>query len=97
MNIGKSGPFGAGESSAAALASGGEKPSGSPAIGAITELWNGGSWTEVADLNTARFMGAATNTGTVSSAINAGGGPSNKADTEEWSGSTNLTKSIDTD
>ena len=98
MNIGKSGPYSAGESNATALASGGEKPSGSPAIGAETELWNGGSWTEVADMNSARMMGAFSNTGTVSSAINIGGGPAgSSALTEEWSGSTNLTKTIDTD
>ena len=86
MNTGKSGPFGAGESNTAALAAGGELPSGSPAIGAIAELWNGSSWTEVADLNTARFMSAFTNTGTTSSAINIGGNPGDKVDTEEWTG-----------
>ena len=97
MNVGKSGPFGAGESNSAALASGGEKPSGSPAIGAETELWNGGTWTEVADLNTNRGFGAIANSGTVSSAIDIGGNPGSTGATEEWSGSTNLTKTIDTD
>ena len=89
MNTGKSGPFGAGESNTAALASGGEIPTGAGGgVAAITELWNGSGWTEVADMSTARGVGAISNSGTTSSAINIGGNSTPKADTEEWSGTT---------
>ena len=64
-----------------ALAFGGESPAT-----AVTESWNGSSWTEVNDLNTARasLSGAgADNT----SALGFGGTPSGTAATESWNGS----------
>jgi len=50
-----------------------------------TEVWNGSSWTEIADLSTGRFRGGGG--GTAASAIIAGGDPgpgSNSTLTEEW-------------
>ena len=45
---------GLGLSSSAALAAGGSIAPGAPAKTADTESWNGSSWTEVNNLNTAR-------------------------------------------
>ena len=60
---------------------------------AITEDWNGTSWVEVADLSTAsRAMASG---GTTTAAFNAGGfsNPGGVLNaTEEWSGSSILTK-----
>jgi hypothetical protein len=50
-----------------------------------TEQWNGTSWTEVNDMNTAR-SGAA-GSGIPSLAIAVGGEPGNSAKTEFWNGS----------
>jgi hypothetical protein len=50
---------------------------------AETESWNGTSWTEVNDLNTARFGVMATGTQT---AALAAGGDSDSANTESWNG-----------
>ena len=54
---------------------------------ATTELWNGASWTEIADLNTARFNSS--KIGISTSALCAGGqtDPTFLANTEEWNGS----------
>ncbi len=64
---------------------------------ANTEDWNGVSWVEVGDLNTAaRAMGAG---GTTAAAFKAGGfsGPGSALNaTEEWSQG-NTTKTVDTD
>ena len=64
---------------------------------AITEDWNGTSFVEVGDLNIARYGSGAA--GTTASALAFGGndGTAVTSATEEWSGSSNLTKSIDTD
>ena len=60
---------------------------------ALSELWNGSSWTEVNDLNTARYSAAAA--GTSTSAIFFGGlNTANSASTESWNG-TNWTNEND--
>ena len=59
---------------------------GNPGKSAATESWNGTSWTEVSDLNTARdeFGSAGSQT---SAAIFGGNPPSNGSDThEQWNG-----------
>ena len=77
-----------------ALAFGGQTPA--PTVYARTEDWNGASWVELADLSTGRFgLGSA---GTAANALAFGGySTTNVTATEEWSGSTNSTKTIDTD
>ena len=56
-----------------------------PPQGAETETWNGSSWTEVADLNTGRYvLGGG---GTQTSALGFGGTPGGVALTESWNGS----------
>ena len=66
---------------------------------AKNEEWNGASWAEVGDLNQSRIQVVGTGTSTAAMAM--GGsipGPTGyQAITEEWSGSTNSTKTIDTD
>jgi len=55
---------------------------------ALTESWNGSSWTEIADLNTARFVLAGA--GTQTSALAFGGydfSPNYTSATESWNGS----------
>ena len=56
-----------------------------PPTSAKAEKWNGTSWTEVGDLNTARRAGAGAGTNT--SALAFSGGPPNVAVTESWDGS----------
>jgi hypothetical protein len=73
--------MGAGASNTSALAFGGNVPPYS----VLCESWNGSSWTEVGDLNTAR-AGAGSN-GTQTSSLVYGGAPSNKNETESWNGS----------
>ena len=52
---------------------------------ANSEQWNGSSWTEVANLGTARYSGGGTSAGTASSyAIVSGGHPPRLVNTEEW-------------
>jgi hypothetical protein len=54
----------------------------------LTELWNGSSWTEVGDLNTARIV--VSGTGTATAALCAGGydfNPNITTKTELWNGS----------
>jgi hypothetical protein len=73
-----------GESSTAALLFGGYA---SPNYLAITEIWNGSSWTEVGDLNTNRQTRG---TGTSTAALAFGGdnpSPGVLAVTESWNGS----------
>ena len=83
---------GAGKSNTAALAFGGETPPHTNA----TESWNGTNWTEVNNLNTARFYGGGAGTNT--DAIVFGGridSPSTTyANTELWNG-TNWTEQND--
>jgi len=78
-------------SSTAALAFGGQGPSNS--ILAVTENWDGSSWTEVNDINTARSQSAGF--GTSTAALMAAGssppGATLKTETESWNG-TNWTE-----
>ena len=78
---------GAGTSTSNAIAFGGLNAS---AYRAFTEEWNGASWSEVGDLNTARFaLGSA---GSYTAALAYGGSipGGNTQATEEWSGSSIL-------
>ena len=62
---------------------------GGNASGAETETWDGSSWTEVADLNAAKYGLGASVIGSTSTAIVFGGqksGSPNIADTETWDG-----------
>jgi len=70
----------------AALYIGGQNPPSGSAYTAITESWNGSSWTEVADLNTARYGLAGAGTQTSALAFGGNGG-SVISNTEEWNGS----------
>ena len=80
---------GAGKLSTAALVFGGSPPP-APTAKAITEQWNGTSWTEVADLNERKALSAGV--GTYTSAI-AAGGDQYTGTAETWNGSswTNIT------
>jgi hypothetical protein len=64
----------------ASLAFGGEVPS----VTGATESYNGSTWTEVNDLNTARYFGAGA--GTQTAALMIGGEPPSSALTESWNG-----------
>ena len=74
---------------------------GGPTRLTVTETWNGGSWYENGDLNTARNQsvgGGATNT----AALNTGGelptgSPAASNATEEFTGTSDVTKTISTD
>ena len=62
---------------------------------AVTESWNGSSWAEVADLNTA--VNGPTGTGTAAAALSiTGSTASPPAGVEEWSSSSNVIKVITT-
>ena len=79
MNTARRVAAGSGDSSTSALCFGGyPNPSG-----ALTELWDGTSWTEVNDLNTSRYqlMGVGTST----NALGVGGNPA-RAINEKWNG-----------
>jgi len=80
------GPTGAGESGTSALAIGGANVNVSPRAKAHTEQWDGTSWTEIADLGTARY--AKSDCGTTSLALTVGGysHTAYTATAEEWSG-----------
>ena len=63
-----------------------------------TEQWDGTSWTEVADMSAAGGFGAGGVAADSTSALAFGGAhPSVTTATEEWSSSSNTTKSVDTD
>jgi len=79
---------GAGETDSSAIAFGGYAPNGT----ANTELWNGSSWTEVANMGTARY--GLVGTGTKSTALGAGG-TGDTDGTEEWT-SVATARSVDT-
>jgi hypothetical protein len=89
-----SGIASAGANAEAALGFGGGPPPAPGAV-AITESWNGSTWTEVADLNTARAL--AGGAGNYTSAI-AAGGDQYSGNSESWNGSswTNITTSPNT-
>ena len=77
----------------AALSAGGDTSGPGAVNTANTEDWNGASWSEVADLNTARSELSGAGSSTVGLAF---GGAGPNANTEEWS-SGNTTKTVDTD
>ena len=94
LNTARNALGGVGANTEAALAFGGGPPPAPSAI-AITESWNGSSWTEVSDLNSKRaLMGSA---GTYTSAI-AAGGDQYSGTSESWNGSSwsNITSSPNT-
>ena len=74
----------------AALGFGGENPGGTAAL---TESWNGTAWTEVNDLNTARFGIAGAGTQGATLAI-AGRNPGRVGNVESWNG-TSWTETTD--
>ena len=78
---------GAGVTVSAALNFGGQGNPPSPLhpVSGETDSYNGTSWTEVAELNTARRLLAGA--GTQTAALAYGGWPPNYANTEEWNGS----------
>ena len=82
---------GSGKTYTAALAIGGDNPS--PGFLSIVESFNGTSWTEIADINTARrdMGGSGTQTSTL---IFGGNTPPITAATEEWNG-TSWTETTD--
>ena len=84
LNTARKSLEGTGASNSAAIAFGG---TANPPIYALTEIYNGSAWTEVADLNVGRTsMGAA---GTSTAAIGFGGynGTARVATNETWNGS----------
>ncbi len=78
---------GAGATYNAALSFGGQGNPPSPLhpVSAETDSYNGTSWTEVAEMNTARRLLAGA--GTQTAALAYGGWPPNKDETESWNGS----------
>ena len=81
VNAARQLPFGAGSQTAGLMAG------GNPGSTATNELYNGTSWTEVANLNTGRHAGAAS--GITNTAVLAFGGYSTAyvSIAEEWNGS----------
>ena len=75
--------FGTG-SSTAAIGSGGNLPP-SPYT-ANTEIWNGSSWTEVAEMNAIKGRGGMSGSSTLSLVFGGLNGPSLLAQTEAWNG-----------
>lgn len=69
----------------AAVVAGGQPPSGTPAL---VEVWDGTSWTEVAELNTARIYGTGVAGISTDGILYGGDTPSATANTESWNGST---------
>ena len=83
-------------STTASLCFGGSGADPSPTKDDETEKWNGTSWTEVADLNTARQgIGGA---GTSTAALSIGGNPPESNQVESWNGTswTELTPNLNT-
>ena len=79
MNEGRKGLSGFGTYTAAIAATGND-----PSTVNSVESWDGSSWTEVNEVNTAKFYRG--NTGTSTAGLLIGGAPST-TDTEEWDGS----------
>ena len=67
------------------MAIGGRIVSGTP-LSALTELWNGSSWTEVNDTNTARKQGGASGLSTSAMYFNGTIPPGFVANAESWNG-----------
>jgi hypothetical protein len=84
LNTARSKAMGVAESSTSALVTGGS----TPPTTTNTELYDGSTWTEVNDLNTARYQSVAS--GTQTAAISAGGrtpvAPSGTTINESWNG-----------
>jgi hypothetical protein len=88
INTAREGTAGAGDSAEAALLVGGYTTSSPTIRVANTESWDGSSWTEVNDLNSARYLLASSGTNTAALAY--GGNtppPAVTAVTESWNGS----------
>jgi len=88
INTAREGTAGAGDSAEAALLVGGYTTSSPTVRVANTESWDGSSWTEVNDLNSARYLLASSGTNTAALAY--GGNtppPAVTAVTESWNGS----------
>jgi len=62
---------------------------------AFVEDWNGVSWQEVADLSTGR--GGLGGAGTSTAGLVFGGEVGPRQQTEEWSSTSNTTRTVDTD
>jgi hypothetical protein len=88
LNSGRSDLSGVGASNTEALCFGGKNPAVNPPGGllALTEVWNGTSWTEVSDLNTQKEQAAGA--GTATAALASGGASSTDilTQTESWNG-----------
>ena len=83
--------MGANGTATAALIFGGSSPARDE-----TEEWNGASWSETSDLNTGRKELGAAKSGTSTSSLAFGGeAPPQSSATEEWSGSSTVTKTVD--
>ena len=91
MNTARTAAGGAGVNSTSALVYG-----GSVSPKQQTELWNGTSWSEVADISTARSAGGSS--GTATSALYSGGNTGSKVTTtEEWNDPVLTVKTVDVD
>ena len=71
---------------------GGYSPTAPNAYIANNEIWDGVSWREVADLNTARGNNAASGTTTAGFVFSGEHPPGATTSSEEWSGNTVTTK-----
>ena len=86
MNAGKTQVMGSiAGTQTATLAFGGKNPPGS--VQAINESYNGSSWTEIADMNTARSGGGGAGTSTSTLGFGGYDGSSNTGKAETWTGS----------
>jgi hypothetical protein len=85
LNTYVDGTMGSGIQTAALKFAGMMDPGTSPRIRAETEQYNGTSWTEVSDLNTARHSGGGFGLQTASLCF--GGEPGSLTNTESWNGS----------
>ena len=87
--------MGRGGTSTDAIGFGGASPAPPNNRFTATELWNGISWQETADMNTARGTAGF---GTSSNAVAAGGSvPPYTGVAEEWTVPGNITKTVSTD
>ena len=86
INTAREGTSGAGDSAEAALLIGGYTTSAPTVRVANTESWDGSSWTEVNDLNQARYVLQSVGTSTAALAFG-GDTPPNTGKTESWNGS----------
>ena len=93
LNTARAYMAGAGTSTSA-LGFGGSYPPSQ--LAAQTEDWNGTNWTETSDLSTGRYGLGGSGTSTLALAFG-GYTTTAVANTEEWSGSSTVTKTIDTD